>query len=491
MKINRIKCFSFGGARDIDITITSPLLLIYGHNGQGKSFTLNAIRSALLGKFEGLNKKDYGLVVSEGESKGVAGIETSEGKFALKVPSGNADIPVNFNELIEYCLDNFKFFRLKTDERKGLLFKLMNVSGSDFHSRLTSFSTDITGALPKDSIDNAYTFSKERISELRAEWKAITGEIHGTDKAEDWEPKKDNSPMELRMMAENLPSLKKELDSKKKSLDLSHKTLEQCQDQLDKAQKEWANQTPLLCVSCGEKHLLSQGILAKYVNTGTCLSEERIESFKSSLLVSSNAHEDLRKQCVSIQFEVAKCERAFEEIKKAHASVDEVKSKAYLKHKEILVWLHLEKALSPDGIKKDLLVESLIKINGRLDDTYKSMKVISPDIKWPKLHFNGNAELVVMGEDYHKDGTPFVLLSKSDQWKCSVILSECFAHFSGFKLLLIDEADILSPKDRGNFFQWVNRLGHDSVIVAMTAKEKMEKSPSWMQAVWIENGEVA
>ena len=93
-------------------------------------------------------------------------------------------------------------------------------------------------------------------------------------------------------------------------------------------------------------------------------------------------------------------------------------------------------------------------------------------------------------------GRLYGLLSESERWRCDATLALAIATISGLRLALLDRLDVLDIPARTQqamkLFQSLAAGGEiDTLIVAGTLKEPMAKTPAWLQALWIDAGQLA
>lgn len=145
-------------------------------------------------------------------------------------------------------------------------------------------------------------------------------------------------------------------------------------------------------------------------------------------------------------------------------------------HQSIMEWTLAETALSPSGIPGELLGKALGSINER-------MKASAKRAGWQAPQITEDMEVV------RADGHIFGLLSKSAQWRVSAIVAEAISDLSGFRLLSLDEMDVLDLPGRAQFAQWILSLGdsYDTILIMATVKER-PKLPAEIAVHWLEQG---
>ncbi|MBF1859171.1 AAA family ATPase [Pseudomonas aeruginosa] len=151
-------------------------------------------------------------------------------------------------------------------------------------------------------------------------------------------------------------------------------------------------------------------------------------------------------------------------------------------HADVCAWSALADALSPAGIPAEILAEAI----GPVNDTLKRLAGIAG---WSPVEISADIDVTFGGRLYG-------LLSESERWRCDATIALAIAKLSGLRLALLDRFDVLDVPARTQqamkLFQSLAAGGEiDSVVVAGTLKEPMAKTPEWLQAVWINAGQLA
>ncbi|SEN73328.1 AAA family ATPase, partial [Nitrosomonas marina] len=196
MKISAINIENYLSAKSVSIKCSTPVTLIAGHNGSGKSSIRDAVQHALTGEASRVSlKKEYSLLVSDEHDSGFAEVITGENKFSIVVPSGkgnHSEIPV-----LPYVLEAQRFAQLDENKRRSYLFGLSQISinptviceklvndlkcNADKVERIRSLLRAGFQAAQKSAADSA--------KEVKGEWKSTTGgQTWGKEKAETWTP---------------------------------------------------------------------------------------------------------------------------------------------------------------------------------------------------------------------------------------------------------------------------------------------------------------
>jgi len=196
MKISAITAKNFIGARDVDLKLSRPVLLICGKNHSGKSSIAQAVRMALTGEpSRVVLKKEYKQLVSDDAEVGYAVVEHDGGQSAITIPNGSHEQAGSRrpSELLPFVLDAQRFASLDANERRKLLFALTGISigGPEVVSRMLErgcdpAKVDIIAPHLRAGSDAAHKEAQAKARDAKAAWRAVTGETYGGVKAAIW-----------------------------------------------------------------------------------------------------------------------------------------------------------------------------------------------------------------------------------------------------------------------------------------------------------------
>lgn len=201
MKILEINITNFLGLRRLAVTLGSPILLVAGQNGQGKSSLAEAIRLALCAESVRVaQKKDYGAMVTEGTKAAQIHIGIDSGIVASVSISASGSVrdstqdAAPLSPALPYVLDAQRFASLPEDERRRFLFGLMGVklSSEEITERIITqrqCNTDKVRAIAplfRAGFAGAEKEASKRATEARGAWKSVAGENYGEVKAAKW-----------------------------------------------------------------------------------------------------------------------------------------------------------------------------------------------------------------------------------------------------------------------------------------------------------------
>ncbi|MFU2684613.1 AAA family ATPase [Pseudomonas aeruginosa] len=173
---------------------------------------------------------------------------------------------------------------------------------------------------------------------------------------------------------------------------------------------------------------------------------------------------------------------ALQEALEAAAQREASIAKAQAAHQDVVAWTGMADALSPTGIPAEILADAI----GPVNDT---LKRLSGTAGWSPVQISADIDVTFGGRLYG-------LLSESERWRCDATIALAIAKLSGLRLVLLDRFDVLDIPARTQqamkLFQSLAAGGEiDTLIVAGTLKEPMAKTPTWLQAVWIDAGQLA
>lgn len=196
MRVSEITAKNFIGARDVDLKLSRPVLLVCGKNHSGKSSVAQAVRMALTGEPSRVFlKKEYKQLVSDDSEVGYAVVENDGGQSAITIPNGAHEQTgsVRPSELLPFVLDAQRFASLDANERRMVLFALTGISitGPEVVSRMLergcdADKVDIIAPNLRAGSDAAHKEAQAKARDAKAAWRVVTGETYGGVKAASW-----------------------------------------------------------------------------------------------------------------------------------------------------------------------------------------------------------------------------------------------------------------------------------------------------------------
>ncbi|MCU9111793.1 AAA family ATPase [Pseudomonas aeruginosa] len=156
-------------------------------------------------------------------------------------------------------------------------------------------------------------------------------------------------------------------------------------------------------------------------------------------------------------------------------------AKAQAAHQDVVAWTGMVDALSPTGIPAEILADAIGPVN-------ELLQRLSGTAGWSPVQISADIDVTFGGRLYG-------LLSESERWRCDATIALAIAKLSGLRLVLLDRLDVLDLPSRNQAIALMRAMTSDreidSVVVAGTLKEPMAKTPAWLQAVWIDAGQLA
>ena len=471
MKLNYLGIIGFQGIEVLEVDKPNPVIVFSGPNACGKSTVRDAIQFALDGDSGRCKlKKDYGnQLVNVGTKKkdAVVTVELDATEYQRKVATGNitGDDEPNFPALLPWLIGSEK---LSTADTKIAQKIVMGASGvrvtrDVIKDRLISagvYPKHVTTIMPflRSGFPAGLKEAKAKVSVKRGEWKGITGEVYGSDKAETWKPSVVDAKKRLDQAYIDAASNKARVD------DFVAK-----RDQLTPAGKK----TPMPvstymdigpCPGCGVEIRKQGGKL--YVK-----GEEPPQPSRP-VPAKGDTWESLDRMVSAAQQAIGTANANAANIKAEIEASQSIADNAGVVHKELLEWNKLAKLLLPDGLAKSLIAEALIPINDRIAAT-------CDNTGWPLISITDDLR-VWYGQFYYE------LASESEQWRADAAIAEALACVSGVKMFALDRMDILAPGDRGTFIRWIDSVkpDHDTIIIMATLKTE-PKMPYGFTSVWL------
>lgn len=163
--------------------------------------------------------------------------------------------------------------------------------------------------------------------------------------------------------------------------------------------------------------------------------------------------------------------------------------------KKLTAWAeayeHLVKAFEPDGIRSRLLAGVIGPIQEHASERLKMLTGGRFDIRF---EITDGFKIYVIDGGLKKQ---FKHLSKSEKLRIGVLMQDVLNTLTDFRFLLIDEADMLDPQNKGLLIQFLMTVAddYDQIIVLATRgevdpAESAKHLPPGMAMFTIEDGEV-
>ncbi|RAK01644.1 AAA family ATPase [Aliidiomarina maris] len=559
MRIQSIRVKNFQGLANFTMDVERPVLFVAGHNGAGKSSLRDAIRIALTGQASRVAlKKDYKAMIKDGTKKSEVVVNTDDGAYSFSLPQGKGVHAES--EYLPMCVDAAQFCTMKPDERRKALFELTGCSVSTARVREMLLAEDcdsqlIELVLPllRSGFPAAAAEAKDRATQARGAWKAITGETYGKQKAEGWEPSfedeggneseldvaaarqklEQNSKTisELNRMIGNGRSVLtrvqqlKEQAARVERIQIKSKadneSLEQTQKQLTRYEDAQLSQNAMPCPCCDCMIVLRDGELVDATKFGnSTLKPERIESELTQL----------RESVAMMQRTIANNQRDLDAATAAQTELDTLNEEngGEISQKSIEGWQSDINELETSNRELSSAIQRQTQIDAR------RIALESAATKAADYHEQVN-KWVHIAEQLSPDGIPanilaqamkplqtlisninslvpdwpavsinqemelmadsrlYGLLSESEQWRVQTVMTLALAQLSGINLAVLDRIDVLDPASRIHLVEMLLGLTEENtdlqIIMLGTLAQPAKGMPDAIQQVWIEHGE--
>lgn len=208
------------------------------------------------------------------------------------------------------------------------------------------------------------------------------------------------------------------------------------------------------------------------------LEAESVEAPSAEAIANGEqAINELRQARDASRAKLVALQEALEAATQREASI----AKAQAAHQDVVAWTGMADALSPAGIPAEILADAIGPVN-------ELLQRLSGTAGWSPVQISADIDVTFGGRLYG-------LLSESERWRCDTTIALAIATISGLRLALLDRFDVLDVPARTQqamkLFQSLAAGGEiDTLIVAGTLKEPMAKTPEWLQAVWIDAGQL-
>ncbi|WP_313377963.1 AAA family ATPase [Achromobacter insolitus] len=164
--------------------------------------------------------------------------------------------------------------------------------------------------------------------------------------------------------------------------------------------------------------------------------------------------------------------------KQAATGATERTANATRYHGDVLAWLAIGDALSPDGIPGEILAEALQPFNAKLAELAELAGWLSPAVAGDMT--------ITWG------GRPYRLLSESERWRADALIGAALAEISGLRCLILDRFDCLDMGGRADALGLIDALAADgrmdTILLLGTLKAAPPAPSDAFTTFWIENG---
>jgi len=626
MRITDINITNLFGVASVSINDVRPVALICGPNGAAKSSIRQALAMAFTGEVARVNlKRDCGAMIHDGAKSGTVsvdledadGIAASHSAHVTKSAVKSTGAPMYSGDLAaRIALGSQAVGELPPDSLRTLITEVLKLkfSAREVAAELKAkgfrpASVDRIAPIIASGFANAAKSAAEFATEARGDWRAITGETYGSEKAETWEAKlpAGGAPTaeeveELRSVSEDIQKrhedalqevatliARKEATQRQAALNanlrasysaqverarVAAELMTEAQAAITKARNEYSAipaaaraeaeqgtgalgspdlidrlarfaalaldqivpevEGPLSeagaaavadvaeCIAIYEAQYQSidrdwrEGAAEKPVPDDVAAAralrvliaelEDRAAMLRADVEAGQQAHATLAgivdpepddaTQLEAAKLLVERLKPLREEANAEHANAvaaaqavtkaAEDTKRAKAAHASVVEWVNIANELAPSGIPGRMAAAGLQPLRARLAQS-------AADTGWGDTF--GVVDIdTADGWTIRMGARPYALLSESEKWRADAMLAEAVAHFSGFRVLVLDRMDLLQPDDRLPVLDWlaacVDAGELDSAIVLATLAEapKPEALPDVAATYWVESG---
>jgi len=543
---------NFRGVSSAEIEI-KKITLIAAPNGGGKTSTIQGLAAAMTGNtmpIDGLTKSSSGRLVRGGTASAEITISTDSGKATVIYPEARYDTegqaltisPISAG--IESLCDLDKKSRaqavsqiLKTEPTRDDLINELARNGIGNTDGTASPAVErLLKTIQSLGWDAAHKQAQEQTARLKGQWENETGENYGSKKASGWLPaewehdlgnttaehlaadlKQERAWWEVAVsdqavneaeihrlsdLAANAPDLTQKIEQQRLAVGALYDTLQKMQRGVRDMPPIQQPQTQP-CPHCGKPVSVEGG----RVITPRLIGPDEIEARKNAIAETEKSIADTRsemdrcnKDLVALQHQLQQAEDARKRLegkktKKVGTdtrSVDDCRARVARAEARLNAYNRWEKAtqihdsisgnqivisvLAADGLRQMKLAEALSSFNDMIS-------VLCTAAGWKRIELRQD-----MGITY--GGTPYMLLSKSEKYRCRVTLQATIAGIDNSGIILVDEADILDAVGRNGLFSMLLDCGLGSVVGMTINKRDQVPDLTGMGGIsyWIQDG---
>jgi hypothetical protein len=196
MKLSSIYLKDFLGVRLVQAELKQPVQLFAGRNGAGKSTMRDAVALAITGALSRVKqKKEAGALVRDDAQGADCEVKADDGTvFSFGISAGGKlSQPKNLRPEFGLVVDAQRFASMPEDERRTYLLQLMQVKITPaaivnelFEGGHAKELVERVAPLLRGGFEPAAKDAKERATQAKGEWRAITSEVWGSEKAKTW-----------------------------------------------------------------------------------------------------------------------------------------------------------------------------------------------------------------------------------------------------------------------------------------------------------------
>lgn len=517
---------NFRGISEALITI-SPIALLAGTNGAGKTSMAKAIAAASTGRavpYDKITKKDCAIMMRKGTHSGKVMLGDEQNMTEVEWPSADVKSigdPPRASEIAAGLTD---LFVMKEDKALAYLIDMLKASPSledlkiEFEASGINLkiADQVWKVIEAQGWQAAHKRAVETGQQKKGAWAQITGESYGSKKAEEWHPEgledsmleqtsddlqksisKANSELEAaigksainKSETEKLKELAGKIGEYQEKIDAFAKEKEELKEQIDKVDEELRNtpniqgKEPLLCPHCkGAVHITAvhDGIAMLTKAEKVDMKSAKEASLKHAGLCGERSKlKGLETNCISaldtsvrLHTHATTAKEKLEEM--SNAPVEDTSAEV-LKLRSMIASLQHQQSIVIKYKEAHKVAEQIItnqKLVATLDETGLRKKKLGECLDAFTSHYiepicnDFSIPLVSIDGDLQvtMGATSYPMLSASEQFRVKCVLQLAIAKFEKSDIVIIDGADILDGKGRSALLKAVYNVEIPAVI---------------------------
>lgn len=518
----------------------SPIALIAGINGSGKSSIAQGIAAALTqnaAPIVGITKSAASQLLRDGAKRGSCTVGDDSGSVSANWPGASVSHDGTVPKASAVACGLVSIVDMKPKDASIAMMAIIKADPSreQYDAALASLPDgmrdQVWAAITAEGWDDAHKRAKERGIKLKGAWEALAGEKYGSQKAATWRHRnhEDNAPdtADLEAAQSDLETAIANKATDASMIDwLTHQVaaVVTATGLLDELQADPATRQAAFTASRNEASALPRpeqeeqtvecphcaGHLVVISKTdvripvaGLSVDENMqrslaIQTAAQTLAVIQQGMEQASKDLRLAQDAIRTGDNAAAELKAlpAGTSTDaeieaarqrvveitgkieaaQATSKAATYHKQIAYGELILATLAPDGLRKTVLSEKM----GALNAALAALSAVS---NWPVVALDDDISATLGGRAY-------ILLSESEKFRVRVIIQLVLSGMDGSEIAVIDAADILDKGGRNGLFGAIRQSGLKA-LVCMTINSKADVPNLALagigQSYWLEN----
>jgi hypothetical protein len=547
----RVQIKNFVGIAKADLEIEAGITLVAGDNAMGKTSVLRGLGALLTGEPvpKGLGKAE--ALVMDGCKSAELSLVNGTASAAITYPNPKFVAQGEPPQASAIAAGTLTYTDLPEKERATFLVALLRATPTPDQLRQTlkdELGGDDIAALlnmlKSASWDDVCERMRERRTKLKGKWEDLTGERWGDRKSKDWLPQawdeRTDSPHAMPTPQQRLVAAQEAFDKISQEAYISegeHRALkdlagkrEPTQMSLDLAKRQlpsieadWAklrgdldamaapDEDGIPCPHCGAHVIVARGPDGTKLLPLQPALEGEAENRKAAIDAKREKVAEAYKKLEYQQGLIGACEQTLREIAAAEAKLKgarkgngEDRESKLRKAKEALEGAQASAArarqaqeaqdlaervryhdlivdvLGPDGLRRTEMEKKLAAFEAEVLALTKEL------ITWKPLTIDRKTLLPAYG------GRPYVLCSKSEQWRVNATLQVAIALLQGAAMVCLDGADILARNGQEDLLAGLlDRLPFPVVVGATYDRQK--DAPDLAAAgigrvYWIANG---